>query len=257
MTIEPMRTFQVDRMPVMVFSSNEELGARAAEDLGAILAPIIAERGLASVVLATGNSMLSLMQALRELDIAWNKVVVFHMDEYLGMSERHPASFPRYIREKLTDIVRPRAFFPMRGDAPDVYQEIERYTDLMRQYPPDVTVLGIGENGHLAFNDPPADFETREVVRVVDLDPRCRLQQVGEGHFATLDDVPQQALSMTVPALLAPPRVLAVVPEARKAEAVRGALQGPVTPDCPASILRTQSHVTLYLDRDSASLLDR
>jgi glucosamine-6-phosphate deaminase len=177
------------------------------------------------------------------------------MDEYLGMSDQHPASFPRYIREKLVDHVIPRAFYPMRGGAADVEAELARYAALLEEHPPDACVLGIGENGHLAFNDPPADFETEASIHVVGLDRRCRMQQVGEGHFATLADVPRQAISLTVPALLAAERVLAVVPEARKAEAVRAALEGPVTPACPASILRTQAHVTMYLDTESASLL--
>jgi glucosamine-6-phosphate deaminase len=257
MTVEPIRRLAFDQMPVLIFESNDALGARAADDLANILIRTIAERGLASIILATGNSQLKFMQALRVKEgIDWSSVVVFHMDEYLGMSDRHPASFPRYIREKLTDHVRPRAFFAMRGDAPDVQAELARYRDLLAQYPADACVLGIGENGHLAFNDPPADFETEAVIHVVNLDERCRLQQVGEGHFVTLADVPTQALSLTVPTLLAARRVLGVVPESRKAEAVRDALRGPVTPDCPASILRTRSHVTLYLDRDSAALLD-
>jgi glucosamine-6-phosphate deaminase len=172
------------------------------------------------------------------------------------MSSDHPASFPKYIREKLTDHVQPRAFYAIHGDTDDVEAELERYTSLLARYPADACVLGIGENGHLAFNDPPADFETTETIHVVNLDRTCRMQQVGEGHFATLEDVPRQALSLTVPALLAPTHVLAVVPEARKAQAVKAALEGPVTPDCPASLLRTASHVTLYLDADSASLLD-
>jgi glucosamine-6-phosphate deaminase len=258
MTVQPIRSFQVDRMPVLVFESNEALGRRAANDLAEILSTAIAERGQASVILATGNSQLTFMQALRTLPgIDWQAVVVFHMDEYLGMSDDHPASFPLYIREKLTGHVQPHAFFPMRGDAPDVQAEMDRYRGLLAQYPPDACVLGIGENGHLAFNDPPADFETQAVIHVVELDERCRGQQVGEGHFATLADVPRQALSLTVPALLEPAHVLAVVPEARKAEAVRAALEGPVTPDCPASILRTRGHVTLYLDQASARLVDR
>jgi glucosamine-6-phosphate deaminase len=257
MTVEPIRRLAFDQMPVLIFESNDALGARATDDLAGILIPTIAERGLASIILATGNSQLKFMQALRVKEgIDWSSVVVFHMDEYLGMSDRHPASFPRYIREKLTDHVRPRAFFAMRGDAPDVQAELARYRDLLAQYPADACVLGIGENGHLAFNDPPADFETEAVIHVVNLDERCRLQQVGEGHFVTLADVPAQALSLTVPTLLTARRVLGVVPESRKAEAVRAALRGPVTPDCPASILRTRSHVTLYLDRDSAALLD-
>jgi glucosamine-6-phosphate deaminase len=257
MTVEPIRRLDFDQMPVLMFESNDALGARATDDLAGILIPTIAERGLASIILATGNSQLAFMEALRVREgIDWSKVVVFHMDEYLGMSDRHPASFPKYIREKLTDHVRPRAFYAMRGDARDVQAEMARYRDLLAQYPADACVLGIGENGHLAFNDPPADFETEAVIHIVNLDERCRLQQVGEGHFATLADVPTQALSLTVPALLAARRVLGVVPESRKAEAVRAALRGPVTPDCPASILRTRSHVTLYLDQDSAGLLD-
>ncbi len=257
MTVEPIRRLHIDQIPVLIFESNQALGARAADDLAEILSQTLAERDLASIILATGNSQLKFMEALRAVEgIAWDRVVVFHMDEYAGMSDRHPASFPKYIREKLTDHVRPRAFYAMRGDAPDVQAELARYRDLLARYPADACVLGIGENGHLAFNDPPADFETEAVIHVVDLDERCRLQQVGEGHFATPDDVPTQALSLTVPALLAAKRVLGVVPEARKTEAVRAALRGPVTPDCPASILRTRPHVTLYLDQDSAGLLD-
>jgi glucosamine-6-phosphate deaminase len=256
MSTQPIQTLQIDQIPVHIFASNEALGRRAAEDLARLLGEAVAERGMASIILATGNSQLSFMQALRRmLEIQWDKVVVFHMDEYLGMSDQHPASFPKYIREKLTDHVQPRAFYPMRGDAPDVEAELARYAGLLEQYPADVCVLGIGENGHLAFNDPPADFETDKTIHIVSLDQKCRMQQVGEGHFATLDDVPTQALSLTVPALLKAKRVLAVVPEARKAEAVRAALQGPVTPDCPASILRTQPHVIMYLDVDSAGML--
>lgn len=257
MSTQPIRSLQVDQMPVHVFASNEALGARAAADLAELLAQAIADHGSASIILATGNSQLSFMQALRALPtVEWTKIVVFHMDEYLGMSDQHPASFPKYIREKLVGHVHPRAFYPMRGDAPDVAAELKRYADLLAQHPADVCVLGIGENGHLAFNDPPADFYTDKTIHIVDLDHKCRMQQVGEGHFATIDDVPKQALSLTVPALLKARRVLAVVPEARKAEAVRAALQGPVTPDCPASILRTQSHVTMYLDVDSAGMLE-
>jgi glucosamine-6-phosphate deaminase len=255
MTTEPIRTLHIDRVAVCIFASATELGQRAAADLAAILAAAGA-KGEASVILATGNSQLTFMEALRARgDVPWEQVVVFHMDEYLGMSDQHPASFPRYIRENLVDHVHPRAFYPIRGDAPDVEAELARYTALLEAHPPDACVLGIGENGHLAFNDPPADFETEEMIHVVDLDRRCRMQQVGEGHFATLDDVPRRAISLTVPALLAPGRVLAVVPERRKAEAVRAALQGPVTPHCPASILRTRPHVTIYLDQESASLL--
>jgi glucosamine-6-phosphate deaminase len=178
------------------------------------------------------------------------------MDEYLGMSDQHPASFARFIRERLVYYVKPDAFYALDGDTRDVNSELKRYTDLMRRYPPDVCVLGVGENGHLAFNDPPADFSTKNLIHIVNLDPACRKQQVDEGHFQILQDVPKQALSLTVPALLAAKHVLAIVPEKRKAAAIRAALNGPVTPSCPASILRTQPQVTMYLDLESASLLN-
>ena len=256
MKISPIRTETIDRMTVYVFESNQKLGQRAAEDLAAPLSRIIDQRGLANVILATGNSQLTFFDALKaQSGINWEKVNVFHMDEYLGMSERNPASLVRSMREKVVNFVHPHGFYPIRGDSSDITSELKRYTDLLREFPPDVCVLGIGENTHLGFNDPPADFETKETIHVVDLDLKCRMQQVGEGHFQTLNDVPRRAITLTVPALISPTHVLAVVPEARKAPAVRAALKGPVTPDCPASILRTQSRVTMYLDLDSASLL--
>jgi len=241
---------------VHVFATPQDLATRAAEDLAGIIRQAIAERGLASIIVATGNSQLEFMKALvARHDIAWDQVVVFHTDAYLGMSEDHPASFRRYIRKNLTDIVQPRAFYGIQGDAPDVEAEIRRYVALLEEHPADACVMGIGENGHLAFNDPPADFTTGAVLHVVTLDEACRAQQVGEGHFASLEAVPVQALSLTVPALLAPPHVLVVVPEQRKAQAVKKALEGPVTPHCPASILQRQAHATVYLDRESSSLL--
>ena len=251
-----LRSFQVDQMQVCVYDTNDELGAAAAEDLVGTLVEAIAEQGEASIIVATGNSQLSFMKALRTREeIDWSKVRVFHMDEYLGIAPDHPASFRRYIREKLTDVVHARAFFGVEGDAPDVEEELARYAALLRRYEPVACVLGIGENGHLAFNDPPADFDCPEPIQVVTLADTARLQQVGEGHFASLEEVPEQAITLTIPALLEPSLVLAVVPEARKAPAVQAALEGPITPDCPASILRTHGHVTLYLDAESAALL--
>jgi glucosamine-6-phosphate deaminase len=146
-------------------------------------------------------------------------------------------------------------FYGIQGDAPDVEAEMARYATLLEEHQPVACVLGFGENGHLAFNDPPADLSTQKAIHVVTMAQTARLQQVGEGHFATLDDVPRQAVTLTVPALIRPDHVLAVVPETRKAQAVKDALEGPVSPDCPASILRTLSHVKLYLDPDAASLI--
>ena len=251
------RTMQVDQMRVAIYDSGDELGAAAAGDLAAILREAVAAQGEASIILATGNSQLAFMRALRARpDVAWERVTVFHMDEYLGMAEQHPASFRRHIRQHLVDAVRPRAFYGLAGDADDPGAEMARYTVLLERHRPVACVLGIGENGHLAFNDPPADFTTGDLIHRVTLDEACRRQQVGEGHFATLAEVPAEALSLTIPALLRPPRVLAIVPEARKAAAVKAALEGPVTPDCPASILRTMPHVSMYLDRESASLAE-
>ncbi len=248
-----MHKTRVDRMNVLIADGQTELGQIVARELGVLLTREIAARGEAAVILATGNSQLPYLAVLRELPgIAWEQVTILHMDEYLGMRAEHPASFRRFLREQLVDVVQPRAFHGMAGDATDIDAELARYTALLEVHQPVACVLGIGENGHLAFNDPPADFNTDLLVHVVMLDDACRRQQVGEGHFATLDDVPARALSLTIPALLRPAHVLAVAPERRKAEAVRAALLGPISPMCPASILRTMPHVTLYLDRDSA-----
>jgi glucosamine-6-phosphate deaminase len=253
-----IRTVQYDRAQVVIYDSNSALGAAAADDLASILQQTISTRGEAAIILATGNSQLSFLKALRSrTDIDWSSVRVFHMDEYLGMAAQHPASFRRYLRQHLIDAVHPAAFYGITGDATDVAAELLRYTQLLNQYEPVACVLGIGENGHLAFNDPPADFDTDQLIHVVTLAEACRQQQVGEGHFPDLEAVPRQAISLTIPALLMPAHVFAVVPEPRKAPAVQAALEGVVTPDCPASILRTASHVKLYLDRDSAALLQR
>ncbi len=251
-----MTTMMVDQLNVQVFESNEALGHAAAKDFAEIVKEAIAEKGEAAAILATGNSQLTFVRALRDrTDIPWAQVRVFHMDEYLGMNEEHPASFRRFIKEYITDLFHPLAAYGIEGDSPDVVGELARYTRLLETYNPVVCVMGIGENGHLAFNDPPADFKTDKLIHVVTLNTVCRLQQVGEGHFATFDDVPKQAISLTVPALLRPSHVMVLVPESRKAPAVRDTLYGPITENCPASILRTQGHAKLYLDRDSSALM--
>ncbi len=251
-------TSMVDKMRVTAYASNAAAGAAAAGDLAQILQTAVEERGEAAVILATGNSQLSFIKALGGLTaVPWNKISVFHMDEYIGIPEDHPASFRRYMREKLVQAAHPKTFFGIKGDAPDLEQEMERYSALLREHRPVACVMGIGENGHLAFNDPPVDFHTERDLAIVTLDAASRRQQVGEGHFARVDDVPQHAITLTIPALLTPPHVLVVVPEGRKAAAVQKALEGPVTPACPASILRTCSHATVYLDQESASFLQR
>jgi glucosamine-6-phosphate deaminase len=247
---------KADRMTVTVFESNAALGKTAAADFAQRVKDEVAAHGETAVILATGNSQLNFINALHDhTDIPWSRVSVFHMDEYLGLPATHPASLRKFIKEKIADQFHPRATYMVEGDTPDTQAELQRYTDLLRQHKPAICVLGIGENGHLAFNDPPADFDTDKLIHVVTLDEACRQQQVGEGHFPTFDDVPKRALSLTVPALLRAKHVMALVPEARKAKAVQAALEGAVTNMCPASILRTQPHAHLYLDVDSAVLL--
>jgi glucosamine-6-phosphate deaminase len=241
---------------VHVHPDLDALAAAAAADASAALRRAVAERGVAHAMFATGNSQLAFVDALvaRE-DVPWADTVVFHMDEYIGVGPDHPAGFRRWIRERIVDRVRPRAAHYIDGLA-EPGAECERYADLLASHPLDLCCLGIGENGHLAFNDPPvADFDDPLDVKVVDLDPACRLQQVHEGHFPTVDDVPARAMTVTIPALLRAGHVLAVVPEARKAASVAAALLGPVSTGCPASALRGESRATLHLDPGSAGLL--
>jgi glucosamine-6-phosphate deaminase len=242
---------------VLVLADGDELAGAAAYRAAATLRAAVDRRGTAHAMFATGNSQLRFVDALVDpaRDIPWGDVVVFHMDEYVGIGPDHPASFERWIRERMTERVRPRAAHYLHGTAePDA--ECARYAGLLSDHPLDLCCLGIGENGHLAFNDPGvADFADTMDVRVVELDDACRRQQVGEGHFATDADVPRRAMTVTVPALLRAERVLAVVPEARKAVPVHDALCGPVTEACPASALQRTPHATLFLDPDSAARL--
>lgn len=244
----------VDAMPVRVFPDPAALGDAAASQATTVIRAAIAERGVANVMFASGNSQLAFLARLTQTPgIDWARVVGFHMDEYLGIPATHPASFRRYMHEQILDHVQLQAFREIAGDAPDPDEECTRYAGLLRVNPLDLCCLGIGENGHLAFNDPPvADFDDPHDVKVVGLDDACRNQQVGEGHFATFDAVPTRAITVTIPALLRARTVLAIVPEARKRGPVERALHGPVTTACPASVLRTQPHATLYLDAASA-----
>jgi glucosamine-6-phosphate deaminase len=210
------------------------------------------------VIAATGASQFEFLDALTATPgIDWSKVVCFHLDEYVGLPETHPASFRRYLKERIVARVHPGAFHFIEGDAADPRVESHRVGRLIRACAIDVAFVGIGENGHLAFNDPPADFETEDAYLVVTLDEACRRQQLGEGWFAGLEDVPKQAISMSVRQILKAERILCVVPDARKAQAVRACLEGEVSPGRPASILRTHPRATLFLDRASAALLPK
>lgn len=253
-----MKHLTYGELTVSIAPSNGALGVAAAQDFAATVRDALEKWDEIAAILATGNSQLSFVSALRErTDIDWSRITILHMDEYLGMAEDHPASFRRWMQENLVTRVKPKAFYGVRGDHEPVEEELARYAELVRDLDPVVCVMGIGENGHLAFNDPPADFDTHELIKVVELDDVCRMQQVGEGHFATLEDTPDHALTLTVHALLRPSSVMVLTPEARKARAVKTALEGPVTPNCPASILQTAPNARLYLDQESSSMLDR
>jgi len=242
-------------MDVHVFDTAEELGRAAARDAGAALREAVSRAGRAHAIAATGASQFAFLDALAGEEVDWPKVAFFHLDEYVGLPESNPASFRRYLKERLEARVRPGAFHFVEGDAPDPVAEARRVGAVLRATVIDVAFVGIGENGHLAFNDPPADFETEEPYLVVALDEACRRQQLGEGWFASLDDVPRQAISMSVRQILKSRRILCVVPDERKARAVRDCLEAKVSPRRPASILRTHPDTTLYLDRASAGLL--
>ena len=255
MTVEPIRSSQVDRLPVRIYQDEPSLGAAAAADMAAIITDAIAERGAANLILATGNSQLAFLRALRATPgIDWSKVTVFHMDEYIGIDPDHRASFPRFLREHFFDHVDGATFHPVSGDPTRVAAICAEYEALLRAHPADAVALGWGENGHLAFNDPPyAEFDDPVWVKAIKLDEVSRKQQHGEGHFDSLAEVPTHAITLTIPALLAAKRVLCIVPEARKAKAVYECLTMPVSEDRPGSVLRTVDHAMLYLDPDSAA----
>ncbi len=242
---------------IRVFDDPSTLGRHAADEAAAAITDAIAARGSARIIAATGASQFHFLKHLTETPgIPWHEVEMFHLDEYLGVPATHPASFRRYLQERLigpTGLSRAH-LLDGEGDPELVCQAVGRE---LTAAPIDIAFVGIGENGHLAFNDPPADFETREPYLVVELDEPCRRQQVGEGWFRSLDEVPTRAISMSVNQILASRRILCIVPDRRKAEAVRGAVEGPVSPAVPASILQTHADTTLFLDRESASMLEQ
>ncbi len=244
-------------MHVRIFPTSAEAGRHAAEAGAAIIRQAIDQHDGARVIFSTGNSQRDMLSVLTaDASIDWRKVSCFHLDEYIGIDRQHPASFCRYLKERLVDRLpsAPRAFHYVDGMAQPA-AECRRQQELLRELPIDVAFIGIGENGHLAFNDPPADFKTTAAYHVVTLDAACRQQQVGEGWFATLADVPRTAISMTVPEMLKAQSIICFAPDERKAAAVQGAVEGPVTPNLPASMLQRSEATTLYLDAAAASRL--
>ncbi|MEX0866697.1 MAG: glucosamine-6-phosphate deaminase [Pirellulales bacterium] len=242
-------------MEIAILSDRQQMGRQAAAAGAGAIRAALAARGAANIIVATGASQFEMLAALvAEPDVDWSQVTGFHLDEYIGIPITHPASFRKYLKERFVDQAPLAAFHYLNTDQ-DPAAECRRVGAVLQAHPIDVAFVGIGENGHLAFNDPPADFETEEPYIIVELDDACRRQQLGEGWFATLDEVPQRAVSMSVKQILQSKQIICTVPDARKAVAVRDAVGNSVTPHVPASILQTHPHVMLYLDEASASLL--
>ncbi|HLF34996.1 MAG TPA: glucosamine-6-phosphate deaminase [Cyclobacteriaceae bacterium] len=246
-----------DKLIVRILETPVELGQNAAKYVESKLDETIRKRSSARIIIATGASQFELYKSLKKCNIDWKKITVFHLDEYAGMPASHPASFRKYLKERILDLVNPFQVHFLAGDAADLEAESVRYAGLLMQGDIDLACIGIGENGHIAFNDPPvADFDDPKMVKLVKLDDDCKKQQMGEGWFPTIGDVPTHALSLTVPAIMRAKKISCVVPDQRKAKAVKNTVEGPVATSCPASILRTHPDAILWLDKDSASLLE-
>lgn len=241
-------------MNIVISSTKEELGKKAAVEGAKLIRKAIAKNGFANIIVATGASQFEMLNELVKEDIEWSKVTAFHLDEYIGIQETHPASFRKYLKERFVDIVSPKTFHYVNGDI-DPTKECKRLGELIAKHPIDVAFVGIGENGHLAFNDPPANFETEEAYLAVTLDEACRKQQMGEGWFPTLNDVPQQAISMSIKQIVKSEAIICSVPDLRKANAVKLTVEGPITNLAPASIMQEHAAIWLYLDKESASML--
>jgi glucosamine-6-phosphate deaminase len=256
MLIRPWQELFYERLQVKIYESEGDLGRAAADLTSQITKAMLSSQETVRVMFSTGASQFSFVDGLKVQNIDWRRIAAFHLDEYEGIDETHPASFRLWLKTRIEEIFKPGAFYYIEGDAPDAEAECQRYARLLEENPIDLGFIGIGENGHIAFNDPPvADFADPVKVKVVELDEMCRRQQVGEGWFPTIDDVPRRALSLTVPAIMECTQIISVVPDGRKANAVQQALEGPISTTCPASILRTHPNATLFLDKNSASKL--
>src|SRR5665647_949512 len=241
-------------MEIVISENKLVLGKIAAKKGAELIRNAILNNGKANIIVATGASQFEMLNELVKEDINWKAVRAFHLDEYIGISEMHPASFRKYLKERFVDIVSPMEFNYVNGGN-EPYEECVRLGKLISKQPIDVAFVGIGENSHLAFNDPPADFETEEAYIVVTLNETCRRQQMGEGWFPCISDVPEKAISMSIKQIMKSEAIICSVPDLRKATAVKKTVEGLISPAIPATIMRQHEAVWLYLDKDSASLL--
>lgn len=252
-----MREMTVEKLKVKIFDTREEMGKSAADDVSAKIRELLDEREHINIVFAAAPSQNDFLASLVERDLEWSRINAMHMDEYIGLPMDAPQRFGNFLKERIFDRVPFRSIHYFDGMADDLEAECDRYAGLLNRYPTDICIIGIGENAHLAFCDPHvADFNDRKVVKIVDLDQKNRNQQVNDGMFETIDDVPTHALTLTIPALLKSEYTFSIVPTKPKAEAIYNTLKGPVTEQVPSSILRKYPNGILYLDNDSASLLD-
>ncbi len=243
-------------MKIFIHKTKEELGKAAARKGADAISKAILKRGNAGIILATGTSQFEMLDELTKTGLDWSRVTAFHLDEYIGLPETHPASFRKILKERFADLVSLKKFHYIDGEA-DPEKECARLGDVIGRHPIDAAFIGIGENGHLAFNDPPADFKTEAPYMTVNLDLVCRNQQFGEGWFPTLKEVPEIAISMSVQQILKSGTIICTVPDKRKATAVKNTLENGISPEIPASILKSHDAAFLYLDRDSSSLMRR
>jgi len=256
------KCFRKDQLIVKVYENKNSMGKAAAEEAAKILVDAIRKKGKATFIAATGASQFEFLENLTKnltsiSSIDWSKTSMFHLDEYVGLPETHPASFRRYLKERLINKVHPGNVHLIKGDAENPESECERLGKIIKQKEIDVAFVGIGENGHLAFNDPPADFDTEKPYLVVELDEACRKQQLGEGWFKSFDEVPKRAISMSIHQIMKSKNIICTVPDKRKAKAVKNCLEEEISPLYPASILRKNPQVYLYLDKYSASLINK
>lgn len=245
-------------MECNIFTTSQEMGKHAAEKVADLIRKTVSEKGNARLLVSTGQSQFEFFEEITKMeDIPWESVEIFHLDEYIGLPITHPASFRKYLKERFIDKINPAEMHYISGEG-DIAATIAEVTESIRKSPIDIGIIGIGENGHIAFNDPPADFDTKDAYHVVTLDEKCRMQQVGEGWFGSIEEVPKQAISATVPQILACRTIVSIVPHKVKAEAVRNTLESPeITNLIPATALRKHEKWYLYLDADSASLLKK
>lgn len=241
-------------MEIIVTDTKTNLGKQAAQKGADLIRHALKSNGHAAIIVATGASQFEMLEELVKQNIDWRRVTGFHLDEYMGLTANHPASFRKYLKERFVNLVPLKEFHYVSGEG-DPQLECKRLASAIKEHTIDVAFIGIGENAHVAFNDPPADFDTQEPYIVVELDEACRRQQMGEGWFNTFDEVPEKAISMSVQQIMHSKAIICSVPDKRKAEAVKNAFNGPVDNQFPASILQSHPNAWIYLDQDSSSLL--